>query len=229
MPTNTITSFPDLADYIRDYPHFAASSLRAYFFKDAFTGSQFEWLRSTDSNSITADDIVAVSMLSVNVPPRASMWILGPGQSLISLTLKTISESHGLEHPNIDIRAGGQMWKLWRTLFELEGIGETICSKILAAKRPLLFPIFDQHVGRALNLKPTSYWESWRNFLRTADGRYTVLTLNTIAAEIGLTNISALRLIDIVVWMQAHGYKFITRDQVEAGRMIAVNYVDPLS
>jgi len=229
MPTNTITSFTDLADYIRDHPHFASSSLRAYFFKAAFTGSRFERLRSKDSNSITADDIVAVSMLSVKVPPRASMWILGPGQASISLTLKTISESHGLEHPDIDIQTGGQMWKLWRILSDLEGVGETICSKLLAAKRPLLFPIFDQHVGRALSLKPTRYWEGWQEFLRTADGRSSVLTLNTMAEEIGFTDISALRLIDIVIWMQAHGYKFITRDHVEAGRMIAVNYVDPLS
>ena len=57
----------------------ASKNIRAYFDpKLPFTGSQFELLADTDHpNEITANDIVAVSTLSVTIPPKVAVWLLG--------------------------------------------------------------------------------------------------------------------------------------------------------
>ena len=71
-------TFPrDPLDYIRGSERDrAVGSLTRYF--DGFTGAHFERL-ADDANPdcITADDLVAVTMLGVNVPAHTSP--LGPG------------------------------------------------------------------------------------------------------------------------------------------------------
>jgi hypothetical protein len=205
----------------------AKSSLEAYFFERAYTGSSFENFCGREANNFTASDIVAVSMLSVNIPPAASRWILNLGKEDLSIHLNKIEPKLSIEHPDADLSKGSHAWNLWNKIHSLSGVGETMASKLLAAKRPLLFPIYDQHVAKALQLSPNAYWQPWQTFMRSEDGRRAVTIVKHLAKNLDRPDISPLRLLDIVVWMREHGHKFITTKLVSEGKMICVKYADP--
>jgi hypothetical protein len=223
-----IESFPSLLTHLKEADgSFAKSSLEAYFFGNAYTGSSFETFCSKVPNKFTAEDIVAVSMLSVNIPPSASRWILKTGKEDLSKLLSKIGQNLSIDHPDADLTKGSDAWNLWKMLILCWGVGETKASKLLAAKRPFLFPIYDQHVAKALQISPDHYWEPWQNFMRHEDGEKAVKIIKQIAESLDKPDLSPLRLLDIVIWMQQHGHKFITKDLVDRGLMICVNYADP--
>ena len=61
----------------------AVESLRDYFAR--FRGSWFERLVDREEpDSITARDIVAVSTLSVDIPPGTAIWLLGEGKEQVT-------------------------------------------------------------------------------------------------------------------------------------------------
>jgi hypothetical protein len=223
-----IDSFPSLVNHLEESGgSYAKSSLEAYLYKNAYTGSCFETFRSDDNNNYTAQDIVAVSMLSVNIPPSASRWILGAGKQRLNELLKGIDETLSIDNTAADLAKGSTAWKLWNEIHSLSGIGETKASKLLAVKRPSLFPIYDQHVAKALKLSPHVYWEPWQSFMQSEDGKKATKIVTQLADSLGKGDLSPLRLLDIVIWMQQHGHKFITQELVDRGVMIPVNYADP--
>ncbi len=206
---------------------YAKSSLEAYFFKYAFTGSSFETFRGNDPDNFTAEDIVAVAMLSVNIPPAASRWILGDGQKTLNLLLQEIDKTLSIDSPMANLTKGGTAWNLWKEVHGLWGIGETKASKLLAAKRPFLFPIYDQHVAKALQLSPDNYWQPWQKFMCSENGQKSTKIVKQMADSLDKPNLSPLRLFDIVIWMQRHGHTFITQKLVDEKKMIPVSYKKP--
>jgi hypothetical protein len=192
----------------REHTDEAVQLLRAYFGPDgqrsAYTGAYFETLGSpwTESpNAIMTADIVAVSALSVDVPPRASIAILDTDATRISELLADI--------PNIALVAapealvdGGAPADLWKLLREMPGIGPTTASKLLARKRPLLAPIFDSVVAAQYGIEDSrGYWRAMRELVRT-DQLWERADALRVAADVSAL-VSPLRVIDIVVWM--HG------------------------
>jgi len=223
-----IDSFDSLLSHLEEEGgSYAMSSLKAYFFKHAYTGSSFETFCGKEPNKFTAEDIVAVSMLSVNIPPSASRWILGDGQKLLTKLLLDVDKNLSIEDPKADLTKGKAAWALWNEIHSRWGIGETMASKLLAAKRPLLFPIFDQHVAKALQISPKRYWAPWQTYIRSEDGKRSKQIAVTMAKNLGKPNLSPLRILDVVIWMQQHGHKSITSDLVREGKMIRVNYAKP--
>jgi hypothetical protein len=203
------------------------SSLQAYFFKHAFTGSSFETFCDEDPNTFTANDIVAVSMLSVNIPPSASRWILGEGRARLGNFLREIDAELTISSPIADLGKKSSAWQLWNEIHSLRDVGETKTSKLLATKRPFLFPIFDRHVSAALQISPNSYWKPWQQFMQSEDGNKAARTVTQMAASLNKSHLSPLRLLDVVIWMRQHGYRFITKKLVDEGKMICVKYADP--
>ena len=223
-----ITSFETLVTHIHDENGaLVKSSLAAYFYKKAFTGSAFESFIGRDHFRFTADDLIAVSMLSVEVPGSAARWILGDGSATLSILLQQIPPTLSITDSRADLERGGIAWQLWKHIFSRYGIGETTASKLLATKRPQLFPIFDQHVAVALNLSPDNYWGPWQQFMRSKESALCTTQLRLFADDLGLSMVSDLRLFDVVVWMYQHGHTFITKDKVDAGVMIPVSYATP--
>ena len=223
-----INSFDSLLIHLEEEGgSYAMSSLKAYFFKHAYTGSSFETFCGKEPNKFTAEDIVAVSMLSVNIPPSASRWILGDGRKRLTGLLLDIDQNISIEDPKADLTKGKAAWALWNEIHSRWGIGETMASKLLAAKRPLFFPIFDQHVAKALKLSPHRYWVPWQTFMRREDGKKAKQIAAKMATDLGRPDLSTLRILDIVIWMQQHGHKSITSDLVREGKMIRVNYAEP--
>ena len=223
-----IESFESLVTHLEEADgSFAKSSLEAYFFMHAYTGSSFETFCGNDPDNFTAEDIVAVSMLSVRIPPSASRWILKTGQEDLFKLLSKIEQDLSIDHPDADLTEGSHAWNLKKILISRWGVGETKASKLLAAKRPFLFPIYDQHVAKALQLSPEKYWERWQEFMRSRNGEKASKMIEQIAQSLDKPHLSTLRLLDIVIWMQQHGHKFIKKNLVDRGTMIRVNYADP--
>ena len=223
-----IESFKTLVTHLEEADgSYAKSSLEAYFFKFAFTGSSFETFIGNDPDNFTAEDIVAVSMLSVKIPPSASRWILKTGREDLSELLSKIEPDLSIDHPDAGLTDGRDACNLREMLVSCWGVGPTTASKLLAAKRPSLFPIYDKHVAKALRLSPDNYWQRWQKFMQTEDGNKATKMVARLAKGLDKSHLSPLRLLDIVIWMQQHGHTFITKKLVSEKKMIPVNYAKP--
>jgi len=214
-----------------DEPNDAArSSLAAYFHPGAFTGSSFERFARPDLNHFTSDDVVAVSMLSVNVPAPVSRWILGAGVAELAAILDQIDPSLRIEDAETDLSKASHAYQLWERIRRPQkpwGMGETKTSKLLATKRPNLFPVFDRHVAEALSISRFEYWKPWQEFMRSVEGRRCAVKVTEMAGELGIEGVSVLRLFDVIVWMREHGHRFITEKAVAKGHMVEVTYAPP--
>lgn len=94
----------------------------------------------------------------------------------------------------------GQLWEQLR--FGRDGVGPTITSKLLAAKKPQLFPIWDSFVGQATGLDTKDYWRKFQSVL-TADDSRIWNWLIELKAEVSVIPdaVSPLRVLDVVLWM----------------------------
>ncbi len=210
----------------------AHSSLKAYFFPGAFTGSSFETFAQQGTNSFTPNDVVAVSMLSVNIPASVTRWILGDGVAKLSQFLTNIDAGLRIESTKADLSNESEAYKLWREIRRPDnrwGMGETKTSKLLATKRPDLFPVFDKHVSKALRISENNYWASWQEFMRSGEGKRCSKQVQSYADDLDIKGVSALRLFDVIIWMRAHGHTYITQASVESKSMIPVSYADPVA
>lgn len=65
----------------------ARNDLKRYM--ESFTGSRFNTLANAEQpNRITERDILAVSMLSVNIPAETTIWLLEEGGNLCRASLR---------------------------------------------------------------------------------------------------------------------------------------------
>lgn len=183
------------------------------------TGARFEsWAGGGDApayiNTITADDLIAVTFLSVDIPGPAAVGILETHKEEISAFLAQIPSTIELASVSVEdfaalLGADSAAVKLWKTLRQSNaqrwGVGQTIASKIMARKRPLLIPVYDSVVAPLMGLKNSnSQWMIWHEML--TDGRGLPERLRTIQELSGVApHASALRIVDVVLWM--HGKK----------------------
>ncbi len=147
--------------------------------------------------------MLAVSMLSVDVPARASLNLIASDdarQLLAEIPAVTIWDDPAL----LDL--GQPAWKLWDIVRAQDDIGPTIASKLLAAKRPALLPVHDQHVANALEFGPSD-WGFWQQVASDPDASALTSAVQEVMAEASVpSNVSVLRGIDVVVWMVTHGW-----------------------
>lgn len=199
----------------------AARLLAAYYRRTAdglpaYTGSYFNsWAgggdSATNANVITADDLVAVSFLAVDIPGEAAMGILDTHKEQISSLLAKIPADRDLaEIPSGEFAdtfgpdsPATQLWHLLRGRDTGRwGVGETKTSKIMARKRPRLVPIYDSVVGplMGLNGNSTGQWSTWHNaFIENPGLLHHLATIRQIS---GIEDpISDIRVMDIVLWM----------------------------
>jgi hypothetical protein len=192
-----------------DHGAVATKAIGSYFASDGpgFTGSQFELVTDSEApNAITARDIVAVSMLSVSIPPRPARWLLSDeGRMKVAALLEQVPMNVKIYEPEADalLAPGGPLWDLWDLLktanWPMMGSGNglgrnTRRSKLLHAKRPHLVPIYDSVVDQLL---PTSnHWEAFRRALSDPRTRTRIEQVTSSAPS----HLSLLRRVDIVLW-----------------------------
>lgn len=187
----------------------AIELLRRYFCtlnaegRPRYTGSMFERFDGGGdapevANHFTAADLVAVSMLSVDVPAAAALRILDPGQCHLNDVLATLP--HDLDLVNAEegpLQWGDQLWKLTRAT----GVGPVTTSKLLARKRPRLLPVIDAVVKDVLkHPRSGDFYRTLHQYL-VADGQALHRHLEEVRdhAEIG-SDISVIRCFDVIVW-----------------------------
>ena len=190
----------DLADYFGE-PHHVARSNSVY------SGRYFERLggggdQPDVSDRFTAADLLAVQMLSVDVPPESIIEILHGrlGRTLsrhlheipTDVSLGDPEASEHLDHDSPADRA-------WQLLKSELGVGYVTAGKLMARKRPHLIPVYDDVVRCALDT-PEELW-LWMHAVmadpetgireRLAELRST----GCVPVEVG-----ELRVLDVVIW-----------------------------
>jgi len=173
----------------------------------AFTGAMFERPggggdRAEVANRFTAEDIVAVSMLSVNVPPRAALRILGADAPVLSRLLAAIpADVDMVDADDLHLAANSPADELWHHLVGYADVGWVTAGKLLARKRPRLLPVYDSVVEEALQYAGSSFWLDLRAQLRAQDRRlHGWLCQPRELGGLG-DEISALRVFDVLAWM----------------------------
>lgn len=204
----------------------AVEHLRPYYDPAGrYAGATFLDVEGDDDSAVTAADLWAVTTLSMTVPPDAGRALLYPGALRNEV-------NKGLRHlpPTLPLSDAApehldHMWDLYsavKTMLPALGKRDTnqwvMASKLCARKRPLLFPVRDSQVCRYLanthlmGNKPgrlgsfgrdtqvfayLSTHQAVRGWIR--DARDQVLVEHPDWA-IDWTD---LRLLDIVLWMEA--------------------------
>jgi hypothetical protein len=171
-----------------------------------YLGSLFERFggggdREQTRDEITTDDLIAVAMLGVVVPPRSALRMLDSDGQRISKLLRMIPCGVDLvEAGTQDIGEDSPAWELWGLMSTYEGLGDADISKILARKRPRLLPVQDPSVDEMLGHEG-DYWAALRHYLRL-DNRRPAIWLRDVRAAAGIgEDVSEIRVFDILVWM----------------------------
>ena len=201
----------------------AAGLLSEYFHatredgEPRYSGAKFETFRgggdtSSAANVITADDLVAVSLLSVHVPGDAALRILGAKAADLAGLLEMIPVDRELhEATDAQIGAKSEANDLWRAVRKA-GVGPVTTSKLLARKRPKLLPVIDSVVQDTLKHPSRGdFWLTLRKSLKADEGRlYQHLLRVRDKAGVGEA-VSIIRCFDVVVWRigkrDGHGRK----------------------
>nr|WP_156388697.1 DUF6308 family protein [Nocardioides sp. Root151] len=132
--------------------------LGSYRQASPFTGARFDtWdnsgTRSVDRDRFTADDLVAVTLLSVHVPALAAILLLETRAGRFTELLEALGEDRDLVEERAPWSADWAGTKLWKELTSLPDVGATMASKLLARKRPRLRPIYDSVVADVIGSK----------------------------------------------------------------------------
>jgi Family of unknown function (DUF6308) len=177
-----------------------------------YTGGQFDAFdpsgtRSGSANTYTADDMVAVTLLSVEVPGRAAMEVLVLQRRRFEVLLESIGPDRDLaDEASVAESDFRPAWELWRALSELPGLGPTTVSKLMARKRPRLIPIFDSVIDRTVLGGTGVLWSPMHEAL-SEDHRALHERLARVRADAGLDeSISVLRVFDVLAWMDGSGH-----------------------
>lgn len=180
----------------------------------AYTGAAFDTYGRNDPFAVTPDDLIAVTMLSIpinesstsGIRPSAILGIQARADEVRSLLneLPVDRDLHTLTQDDFDRwlgsdSPGNALYELMRQHISLPRVAT---HKLLARKRPLLLPIRDTVVERALGLthRNDGWWRPWWIALSTDD--LLVLRLQEIRERAAAPHLSLLRVADIVMWLQ---------------------------
>lgn len=181
---------------------------------DGTTGHFDRLSQQSDPQRITADDIVACSMLDYAVPAPVAAWILSAeGQWLTTEILADIPSDEDLWScgaPSI-LRAADLFQLLRAPTSQLSdghdasALGQATATRLLAAKRPRLVPIDDRQIRQTLRYPKDALWfRRWRDIMDEE-----LLGLAGTARHLAgsdrpaAVNLSELRVLDIVVRKRA--------------------------
>lgn len=196
----------------------AVEDLRSYFEPDlpparmpVYSRSRFDFLAGGGDSPetvdrVTADDLVAVSLLTRGVPGDVALDLLEGGLGRhIAWSLQRIPADLGIDEPAAveHVESTSFAGMAQEMLEELPGMDAAIASALLARKRPQLLPACDRVVRCAYGRPGTpADWLS-RKFEDEA-GRLGERLLAARDEAGAPRTVPALRILDVIVWMR-HG------------------------
>ena len=176
------------------------------------TGPAFDSYGDNDPYRITSDDLIAITMLSIAIRESSSsslrptsIRMLKSYQSAIADKLSDLPadrDLHSLTSAEFDrwLGPGSSGDSLYWLLRNDVSIPRVAVYKLLARKRPLLMPIRDTVVEKALKQTASAWWRPWRDAL--ASDPTLVRDLADIRESAHRPHLSLLRVADIVIWMR---------------------------
>ena len=161
--------------------------------------------RDADRDVFTADDLVAVTLLSVKVPAQGALILLQDKRSELTELLREVGEDRDLADESEAVTVESPVSRLELALTEVHGIGRTTATKLVARKRPRLHPVYDRVIGLQLGTT-VDHTEPIRVALRE-DDRELHRRLIALREQAGLDErVPALRILDVLAWMQGKKY-----------------------
>ena len=187
-------------------------NLSEYFSND-FTGSHFESFAGGGDaipvqDRITREDFLAVTCLGVYFPARATLDLLESGVAVgVAKQLSLIPNNVDLHSMATNpIAEGSAAWKAWDLIDDLDDVGRTLTSKLLARKRPRILPVLDEVVVCALKLGEKHNWQSIYELLTEESGKAVselqIIQRQAARKHVEISGLSTLRVLDITVWME---------------------------
>jgi hypothetical protein len=209
----------DIPGGLRD-EDFAAGLVEAYFADDPgtgrarYSGAYFERLggggdRPETACRFTAEDLVAVSMLSVRISGYHALHVLEYQAGRLNGLLAQVPVGVALADPQAEslIAEDGPAQKLWQAIRDIrpwpgdKRLGSVGAGKLLARKRPHLIPVYDSRVKEVLGRPRTDRWW-WRDLrCQLIKDQDLVRELGAVRARAGAGQLSLLRTFDIMCWM----------------------------
>lgn len=162
---------------------------------------------------IDVEDLYAPTLLSAPIERAAGKDIVGRSDQITQFLVQIPVGLKLWDPTSGDVNAGLKAADdLIRALDKVPNIGPTKASKLVAAKRPNLIPIWDKQVAAALIEPPKMTWsENWEAWREALDAN-SVSRLEGIAAAAGRPELSPLRMADIIIWMAQHGFNNLLPD-----------------
>lgn len=188
----------------------AAGLVRTYG-AGGYTGAAFDTYGHNDPVRITSDDLIALSMLSIQIREKSTSSLRPSSIRTLDSLSSRITELLGGVPADRDLHilteSEFERWlgpgspgdQLYWLLRNEASIPRVAVYKLLARKRMALMPIRDTVVEKALGQAADPWWRPWWQTL--AADRDIVARLGEIRQASGAGHLSLLRVADIVVWM----------------------------
>lgn len=179
-----------------------------------YSGAYFEHIggggdRPEVAYQFTAEDLIAVSMLSVRIDGYHALHVLDYQARELSNLLAQIPVDIALQDPQAAplITQGGPAWRLWDAVRSIRprpgyaGVGAIRASKLLARKRPHLLPVYDNRVRNVLGRAwpDNEWWDDLR--WQLINHQAFVPHLQAVRSRAGADHMSLLRVFDVMCWM----------------------------
>lgn len=187
-----------------------------YTIDSNYAGSLYLGIPDPDPSVITAADLLAVSTLNIEIPARGvRRFLLEPGGAdAVTEALGALPEKSLVETDDADLRLMETFYRavkrsLTRAETERTSGAWVTASKIVARKRPHLFPVRDRQVTTLLGTRERKdYFTDWIVFRHLMNDVSVTRDLERIAdALAGLPERDAylfesepLRLLDVALW-----------------------------
>lgn len=196
----------------------AERDLVAYYTTDGnYAGATFANLGPKDPMRITPTDLLAVTALSVRIPPLAVRRLTSEGESAaeVERMLRALPADLDIRQGKEHVEAMSEFYELVKRNLRRSGTESSsawvTASKICARMRPQLFPVRDSVVAHVLGLKG-SYPDDWPVFsdlMRDEELTARVDDLVTsVAPREGIDvgdRTHTLKHLDVLLWM--HGMR----------------------
>ncbi|MEU2007201.1 DUF6308 family protein [Rhodococcus sp. NPDC019627] len=138
--------------------------------------------------------------LSVQVSPNAARAILHTEVEALNATLAAVGSDRDLGRRAGLARPAWPAWDLETALWALTRIGQTKATKLIAQKRPRLYPTLHSVVSQVFGTE-RAHVNPVREALRADDRALYRRLLSIRAAAVVPEEISALPMLDVIAWM----------------------------
>jgi hypothetical protein len=175
-----------------------AGEVQRYFEGAGFAGYLFDLEGSNPPFELTNDDIFALNFLDVPVRPYAyrALEDMRPRIHELLERIGPTSVLWEISGPGEDPYDAAN--ELWHLFVDIQDVGPTVSSKLLARKRPHLVPIHDHWVKQFYG-DTNDYWMKLARALSNEEVRAAIDRLRPHGAR--GEALSLLRVLDVAIWM----------------------------